>query len=303
MNKLKKISLIILVNFIIFVFAIFIIETVTFYTKVKSNTKSGNNIKFAFLNFYPHNNWKMYNAKFYDAKNKKNSILVLGCSIAYGYALDDDQTISAKLNKALNMPVYNFGVPGGGLANTYNILETGYIKENVKIPPKYILYFWMDDHKRRMYQDASWQNHDHFQIYYKNDHGKLKLRKFSIFEYMYFVDYIKNLYFLNNYLYGHFKIVNFINTRINNFAILYLDSISKGLKELYPDSKFIIIQLEDFPQNYFLSKYKIINLEKESGFIFARPDVEKEYLAKDECHPGELYWDKMLPYIIKHLDD
>lgn len=113
MNKLKKISSIILINFIIIVFAIFIIETVTFYTKVKPSIK-GEEIKFAFLNFYPHNNWKMNNAKFYDAKNKKNSILVLGCSIAYGYALDDKQTISAKLNKALNMPVYNFGAPGGG---------------------------------------------------------------------------------------------------------------------------------------------------------------------------------------------
>ena len=302
MNKLKKISSIILINFIIIVFAIFIIETVTFYTKVKPSIK-GEEIKFAFLNFYPHNNWKMNNAKFYDAKNKKNSILVLGCSIAYGYALDDKQTISAKLNKALNMPVYNFGAPGGGMANMYNLLETGYIKDNVKIPPKYILYFWMNDQKRRMYQDASWQNHNHFQIYYKNDHGKLKLRKFSLFEYLYIVDYIKNEYFYNNYKYSNSIIVKFINSRINNFAILYLDSISKGLKELYPDSKFIIIQLEDLQQNYFLSKYKIINLEKESGFIFARPYVEKEYLAKDGSHPGELYWDKMLPYIIKHLDD
>lgn len=185
----------------------------------------------------------------------------------------------------------------------YNLLETGYIKDNVKIPPKYILYFWMNDQKRRMYQDASWQNHNHFQIYYKNDHGKLKLRKFSLFEYLYIVDYIKNEYFYNNYKYSNSIIVKFINSRINNFAILYLDSISKGLKELYPDSKFIIIQLEDLQQNYFLSKYKIINLEKESGFIFARPYVEKEYLAKDGSHPGELYWDKMLPYIIKHLDD
>ena len=302
MNKLKKISLIILVNFIIFVIAIYIIETVTFYTKVKPQYKN-QDIKFHFLTFYPRDEWTMANGKFYDAKNKKNSILVLGCSMAYGTSLNDNQTISYKLNKALNMPVYNFAVPGGGLANMYNLIETGYLKDNVKIPPKYILYFWIDVHKRRMYQDASWQFRDHVQIYYKNDNGKLKHRKFSLFEHLYIVDYIKNGYFENHYKFPNSKIVKFINSRINNLTILYLDSIYKGLKELYPNSKFIIISIQHQDGDDIFSQFKIIDLEKETGIYFLIPNIEKKYLAKDGYHPSELYWDKMLPTILKHLDD
>jgi hypothetical protein len=55
-----------------------------------------------------------YRAPEWNNVDWKNSVVIFGCSIVFGIGLPEEETISYKLEKLLNRPVINLGVPGSG---------------------------------------------------------------------------------------------------------------------------------------------------------------------------------------------
>jgi hypothetical protein len=56
-----------------------------------------------------------YRAPEFSDINWAESVVIFGCSIAYGVGLSDEETISYQLGKLLNRPVINMGVPASSM--------------------------------------------------------------------------------------------------------------------------------------------------------------------------------------------
>lgn len=56
-----------------------------------------------------------YRAPEFSDINWGESVVIFGCSIAFGSGLSDDETISYQLEKLLNRPVINMGVPASSM--------------------------------------------------------------------------------------------------------------------------------------------------------------------------------------------
>ena len=70
-----------------------------------------------------------------------NSVVILGCSHVYGHALAEEDTAARVLEKQINMPVINLGVPAGSVELAfYNSL----ILHNMGVKPKAIIQIWSE---------------------------------------------------------------------------------------------------------------------------------------------------------------
>jgi hypothetical protein len=68
-----------------------------------------------------------------------NSVVLFGCSCVYGDGLDDSDTISAQLEKLINVPVINMGVSGSSIDFAYynQVILSGMVPK-----PKAIINLW-----------------------------------------------------------------------------------------------------------------------------------------------------------------
>ena len=83
-------------------------------------------------------------------------ILLFGCSIAYGYNLDENQNFSTILSKETKRPVYNAAVTGYCPAHMLKLLKENRVLFNVK-DPEYIIYTFIKDHKQRLFYYQGWK--------------------------------------------------------------------------------------------------------------------------------------------------
>jgi hypothetical protein len=100
----------------------------------------------------PPKKWDWINKKIYYTSNTQgyrcpewqnidweNSILLFGCSVAYGTGVDDSQTLSAYLQKKLKQPVINLA--SGGSSPMFQWANTIKLASH-KIKPLMALYLW-----------------------------------------------------------------------------------------------------------------------------------------------------------------
>lgn len=244
--------------------------------------------------------YKDFTSSKIESHNK--SLIILGCSIAWGVGLEDYQTISYKLSKVLKSTVYNRAFIGTGYQDIIYLFSDKLSLEKMNKEPEYILYFYNPDHLRRMIVRTTSSNKISYPyLFYRNKDNKLVQSKLSILEDFYFVDFIKNRYFDN-------KIhINFLDKKLFNLFCLHMETISLLIKEKFPKTKFVIIRLGDsFIRNYddYLDEnYDVIDLPKETGIkLMDYYGKINEYTVDKSCHPSEKYWDTVLPIILKKLE-
>ena len=107
-------------------------------------------------------------------KNKK-PIVIFGCSYAYGFLLDREQTFSYKLSKLTHRTIYNRAYPAWGSAHMlYQTRDENLYKE---IPePEYVIFLSMHDHFRRLYVMTFMSGDilcENFYLRYKEKNGEL----------------------------------------------------------------------------------------------------------------------------------
>ena len=76
-----------------------------------------------------------------------NSIVLFGCSIAFGVGLDDADTISSQLEKITGIPVVNLGASGSSI--TYSLHNSIILKDGYPTP-RAVIHLWTD-HNRTVY--------------------------------------------------------------------------------------------------------------------------------------------------------
>ncbi len=167
--------------------------------------------------------------------SKMDSIIIFGCSYAYGYVFPNEQTISYVMSKYSKRPIYNRAINGWGIQHViYQLRDENFYKE-IKTRPKYIFYVLMGNsgHFRRLYYTC-FPNIDDINYYFgfKNRNGKLEERKPFLNLYYNFAIFRH----IQNKLIDRYVDINFWekpNKKLFDFFILHFKTINELLKTLW----------------------------------------------------------------------
>ena len=236
----------------------------------------------------------------YNQNNNGNSIIVLGCSYAYGHGLKKEETFPSILSNITQSSIYNFSKCGSQLGE--NISDMKKETKNINQDIKYIVYLYMQDHINRMLLTSSM--YKYYELYLGLGQNKVHnylIKKIPLYKLICVI--------LNKYkIQSNFKnIEKFLK---NSILLSY-----KELSTLYPNSKFIIILYEEkLPDSY--SHFEIAYLsnimnskiwteiEKETNIQIVRTShitgfyFDKEYKLKEDIsnwHPNAKAWEKFTP--------
>lgn len=234
----------------------------------------------------------------------KKPIVIFGCSYAYGFSLNNEQTFSYKLSKLAKVPVYNRAWTGWSIQHM--LYQTKLDELYKQIPePEYVIYVYINDHIRRLYllTFSSWNIlADEQNLRYKEKNGQLVEIKNN----NPILRQIKRLYIVNKI--HHIYVKNFILRKNNKkncykFAIKHFKESKKEMQKHWKNTKYVVFFYEDGKENNYLKLYL-----KNLGFIIInKSDLTDEdlnsskYLLKNH-HPNENAWNLLTPLIIEKLN-
>lgn len=199
-----------------------------------------------------------------DTSNKK-PIIIFGCSYAEGRSikpLEYEEKFSYRLYQATNRPVYNRAFESQGLQYMlYQLEDENFYKE---IPePEYIVYVYIKDHQRRLYQECCPWNKS---LFYKENHSGQLVRVKNPLVYTYpfaLCRIMKKINYKNyNFLKKHFiyaKSLSDKHWKNTKWIILLYDEKNTDNFEELKKHGFEIVLASDLTQEDFLTdiKYRI----------------------------------------------
>ena len=230
----------------------------------------------------------------------KKPILLFGCSYTYGENLEKEDSFHYLLSKHTNRTVYNLGLRGGSLREFLYLLQNPELLQSLitqtetdfllmSNQPKYFIYTYIPDHKRRLYTDLRTPA-PHYLISLKNN----SLTYTENFKIIYFFAAYRKFMDLKYRLDKYFA-----RNKINNLLNIYLSQINNEIIK-YPNTKFIILVYKNDKENWDRIKQQgiqIINIED-----ITHTDINsKQYLQKDG-HPNEKAWQVIVPALAKELN-
>ncbi len=293
---IKKIFLILSVNIILI---LVIVETTCYFYNIRNYENKPRYSWFKLQSFD-----KLYEMIKREKLNKpiglnyKNKpILLMGCSYAYGYKLDKEDTLGYMLSEKLKRPVYNRAFEWNWGVNTmlYQARREDFYKE---VPnPEYIIYVFTGDHIVKANCSSFDPVFPYPVIRYIKKNGRLEREKFSL---------RYNLHMFRTYSeYRAYKYSwEFLDNSINEFFIETKQEFDKHWK----DYKFIILIYER-DKDYIKQEHKNWEeLEKQGFTIISTTDLtggimdNKEYFISDNYHPNNKAWKVIVPELIKRIN-
>lgn len=329
---MKKIISIILTNIFVILFAILILDLITYTIHYKKETdekifslsKMITNYRYRIFNppiylkdtkSYFHDNEKKFlnsGKKPYGLEYNDTPITIFGCSFAYGQGLKDEDTFAYKLSHILKRPIYNRAVTAGSPQIMYHQVLQQDFYDDVPYSDT-VIYIMIDDHYRRMITDS-------FDITTKYLYLKYSLKNNELVPDDYnntFLNLVKSIYtlrFINQQIYRH-KLY-FSNKDAEKLTDLFLAYCIKTREklELYHNKKinfvFIIYDWSyDWLFNWSVIPYRdlLINKLEKNGFtviytqkLTKEPLNNEKYMNPDK-HPNAKAWELLTPIIVKEL--
>ncbi len=241
----------------------------------------------------------------YGSSNVAPSIIVFGCSFAYGSFIQDKETFAYKLANLTKRPVYNRSIAGWGIQHIYFLTHNETFYEGIEKTPEYAIYIFIPDHMRRMrllvahpfssgrYYNLTLKNHQLSELkppiylLYSSYIGKAICEKYTS-----------------------------VKTSPSNMeenwelAEKILVESREALKKRYPHIKFVILKYYGVDMNPLPWTDNEIfwdRLKKDGFIIVDSRDLtgtvlnKEEDLARDYLHPSGKAWDKVIPPLIKKL--
>ncbi len=317
--KIKKIFLLLLCNLVIFGAALFCCDYYTYkmyvniYNKVQQLKLEKFKYELITKNQSLKRERKIFKTKLrkpdgLQYKNKsKHSIVLFGCSYAYGVGLAQNQTFSYKLSQILKTPVYNRALAWGNLQEMwYQVAGEGSKDFYTQVPKSdTYIYLMMYDHYNRMYSFFTVYTYRQY-LNYIDYNGNLKTQLQSSLS-----DNILSI----SYTYRHIK--NLITYKylqnpknkdeIINRAVKYIVSSKKELENQNgKDIKFIVIFYDNTDIKY--EKELIEQLHKNNIHTIRTKDLTKENLknikytiSNKDKHPNENAWNLLTPLIAREI--
>lgn len=288
-----KIIKIILINLLVLFFLFVVFEYFLFLDNKKKSPNDEYHIgKIPYINLLRPERFRPVSGLSFS----KRPVIILGCSFAYGKFLNDDETLSYKLARYTQRPVYNYAVEGKAFQNALYILENKIYDTNIK-NPEYVIYVMMSDHIRRLYTNVCMADFVGYPLYVFDKNGKLYMKKpyYPVYRQFY------TFYFINNWIFKKFLEKDY--NRHSKYVNAYFKAMNEEIKKQYPDTKFVILMYGN--NNFGLN---LSELEK-SGFIIINTQditgvnlLSREYQQSDtDKHPVAKAWDIVVPALADRL--
>ena len=248
---------------------------------------------------------------------KAKSIVVMGCSFAYGKDIETEDTLAYKLQKYSKRKVYNYAYPAHGIQYVLYKLQYSPFFEQKDLNPEYVIYVFINDHLRRMYCNY-FLLHDNTKYlrYIKTDKNELKIKSnpmiITPWDFFTISPYARE--------YNHLEYELKSKDEWFDFLKLHLEECQKELHKRYKDAKFVVVVFNSEKNSskcltntcqksglvpFHTTRWK--ELEDE-GFVvidFDKPEYDflndDEYETPDEMHPNGKAWDSLVPEIANKL--
>lgn len=228
-------------------------------------------------------------------KYNKRPILIYGCSVAYGFALTDEESFGNQLSELTKRPVYNFGISAKGLQHAYYLVKND---EKISPEPEYVFYVFINDHLRRMFVNCNKIDNTNYLTYRVKNGELVENRQNSLSDKSYLVAGIQN--------FAYYILKNIFKDQVFNIAKTYLVSIKNEINEKYPSAKFVVI---NYDNGYYteLNPKRVAELKEEGIEIIFLNDEFKDKLKMDSYknspekdifrHPNEKAWELVVKYL------
>lgn len=305
-KKYLKYFLIIIVNLLLFFILLegftYLYEVFTLYNREKNtyhNSLFSDHYKYSWLNtFSNEETYKIIkpNLRPPIGLNYKNRpILLMGCSFAYGYGLQDSETFQYKLSNLTKRPVYNRAYQNfwGPATMLYQARRDDFYNE---VPnPEYVIYVLIKDHLNRINSKCMYPFSSSPHLTYKLKKNRLEEDK---------INFLYNFYIFKEYNKLKAKLIPF-DKSIDFLSEFFIETKAEFDKH-WKDYKFIILVYdEDINNNFKKANWKKL---KENGFtIISTYDLTGRYLSKskdkiyDKYHPSEKAWNEITPPFSKMI--
>lgn len=242
----------------------------------------------------------------------KNSIIVLGCSYAYGHGLKREESFPYLLSKITNKPVISFASCGGDMVTSYNHLIE-YISSSEDNKKRienadYIVYVYMWDHINRYLSTEREDFYKYSEELFIRTKIEKEMIKIPLFRYI--LSTIKLREVLKYY-----PDTGSSSYLLKKIFLLYHDKI----KEKAPKAKFMVIIYDEKIPNWhsnetikFCSdrmkdkiwkeleketKMEVIHTSNLTGFYFDKNYKLEEDIA--DWHPNAKAWKVLTPLFVE----
>ncbi len=237
-------------------------------------------------------------------KYENKPIMLFGCSFANGPRLKKEQKLAYKLAILTKRPIYNYSLPGYGVQPMLYFFSHDM---NPDVKPEYIIYTFIDDHIRRLYNGYEHTTpHCYFiPIKYFEIGGKF-------YEYYVPCPRIIGSYWLaklKDKIYYDYYYSQDVDKNFDLLKAYFLQSRKLAIKK-FPNAKFVIFIYDYFPdrKKYAQSK-RWSELEKEGFIIINSADFKngqlletREFSLPNDNHPNAKAWDLIVPQLVAKLN-
>lgn len=223
--------------------------------------------------------------------SNEHSIILLGCSFAYGMYLPDENTMHYLISKYTNRDTYNYALIAASPR------ETLYLLRNLNFDklknPEYIIYTYISDHRKRLYEDTATIG-----PLFKISKDKQHLNYYEPFSY-----FLRKSYIYQTFLeiYANYKYKS-KKRESSDLLNLYFSEINNEIKKKFNSNKFVIFAYDtDGNENF-------EELEKKNIIVIKAKDIIKADIAKEpyiiyngNYHPNSNAWEIIVPALINEL--
>ena len=227
------------------------------------------------------------------------SIYITGCSYAYGFGLEKDETLSAKLGHLIKNPVYNKAFQSWGLNHTVFLAKNDILlKDNIKDPLAVFFLYDMFQNKRMFMPNVFFERDE---ILYKVKGDKLVPRK-NIINFQ--SSNFPLIYTLNERLFDILATYPFFQKQIEEMLFFHFKTLKEEIYKKYPSTKLIILEYSPSPTLKNISN----DLKKENIQIISFSDDlklnlnQEKYCIPNDGHPTKEVWEIVTPKLIKELE-
>ena len=225
--------------------------------------------------------------------SNKCSIILFGCSFAYGMYLSDKSTMQYLMSKYTQRSIYNYALVGASPRETLYLLRNLNF-DNIE-NPEYIIYTYIPDHRKRLYEDTA-SIGPSFKISKDRQHLDYQEHSFCLLRRSYIFQTIQKIYANYKYKRQAKESAALLN--------LYFKEINNEIKKKFPYSKFIIFAYEvDGNENFKAIEEQDIIVIKAKDLIDIDITNEKYWIYKGNYHPNAEAWEIIVPQLVKELRD
>lgn len=237
----------------------------------------------------------------------KPPIVVFGCSFAYGFFLEPNQTFSYKLAELLKRPVYNRAANAWSTHHMYYQTLQDSFYEDTQNADTYI-YIMIENHLSRIHLEHFYIVDEHVYLHYNLKDGKFVMNNYK----NKFSNFIRALY--TRRYFNHYNSINYKNGNKKKLE-KRIDLVHRYIKEskdniesrLGKKINFIVVYFEKndwtIPGKEILTK----KLNEDGIQAFSTMELTDEDLNAEEYnmiengHPKEAAWDLLTPLIAKKI--